>query len=777
MPDALVPLYVVCRSEETAQAWRARSTHYEGLDIRCVVKATSYYAVINQVIAGADDVALIAHDDVWLSLDLAAYVAELLADLEAYFANWGLCGNAGVRWDGAISARHVADPHAGPQPFVGPRPALSVDGNLMLVNCRALRERGLARTPDLGGFQGYDLVLSFEALRRGLCVLIDPRLFAKHESRGDQSRFDAFVRGEAFQTFAAERFVDIRLPTINGLVSLDRREDFEHLDLQAGGAAERPSLLEAFDAGLAEARRRRPLRLAICVRTQFKRAALLERFFLSAAAAIRAAEALADIEIVVVTDQPVERAGNEIAELKRRFEKLNVSLLPHPISDGRASRVDLVAAAFDKLDADYLWFIDDDDYLLPSGAAYVARTLAPRPNQLVAVDCIYVEETWGATNGKDGAEFLRDSVSTGRTDGGKIFSVFDGDNTVPFCGVVYPRELMRGKLAAARARASYYEDYLLSLIALSIPEMSVETLPKLCCGISLRGPDNTVTETDRTVWNLSFATVIGEILARPGLANAVAWEAYRRGPPRERDDFQRLVADPALGEATADALILAPARPLARDAAAARGFVDRIDLEGDALEFVGWALDARKGRALDRVAVVFGDRVIALAPTHLTRGDVASAVGFPAEVRCGFKLRVQLIGGFHGLRFPEVWGVSGGLAAPLEARDCFGEKLREWVAVAQSRFRAEGFDEADYLARYDDVRRAIERGLCKTAFAHWIEIGAAERRVFRFAGQGDLCESDLDVVRGMFANAPKSHAPEESLGTENEGEPFAAQVD
>lgn len=761
-----LPTYIVCRSSAHEAAWQSRSLHYSGLDFRPLVGNTSYYKIINEAIKSADSEALIIHDDVWLSIDIDKHVSSLISELNEKYPNWGLCGNAGMRWDGTISARHVSDPHGGPIPVKGPRPVMSIDGNVMLLNCKKMRERGLLAIPDLGGFHGYDLVLSYETLRNGLCVLIDGRIYAKHDSAGNQSGFTEFTSSSELQNYLSENFSDYRFDTLNGPIVLKDRPFRPIQKEQEEHEQKTISLIDCYDAAISSARENNPIKLAICVRTQFKRPYLLERFLISASNAIREAAALISTEIVLITDQPDNPLKERGAASERRFGGVDITHLSHKISEGRASRVDLAFRAFESVEADFVWFIDDDDYVLPSGICNIARSIYDKSGQLIVLDCLRASEQWHS----DGhAEVLKSSIFLGRTNSAQVYEALRGDNFTPVCGVVYPRKMMQEKLKSVSGRTSYYEDYLLLLVALSCADVSVERIAHLCCGISVRGADNTVTEKDRTIWNISVATVLAEVQANRDLAVSFAWDVAHQTRENYIVESQRAVALRELGVVSGSKIRVGTASFSITQGMDIHGFVDSIEFEGDELLIAGWAVDLAATSPAEQVIISTNKEVIALLATHIPRPDVASELQLPLASEVGFRFRIKSTVGWDFSEVPEIFALSRGLAKKLRfSSAAAGTRFRQTVSVANNAMSSANFDEEFYLTRHPDVRTAVNRGSIPSAFSHWLLNGSEEGREFRFLNGIQPSKADVAAARLEISLKRK---PESQHAEMNGGEP------
>ncbi|MCX5864973.1 MAG: glycosyltransferase [Deltaproteobacteria bacterium] len=515
-------MVVVCRSPETAGQWRERATVLDGLEIVTELGCQSYYQLIARIIASeyAQPV-LLCHDDIWCGLGFATAVHDLLDELARDQACWGVCGNAGISWDGRQIFRYIKDPHGGPQHGLAPEPVLGIDGNLMLLNVPALAAAGVAM-PSISGFHGYDIVLSLESLRSGLSVLCDRRLFVMHLSGGDNKAFQCFIRTSVFQEYLVRRFLNHSLPTINGWVDTSERQDYRYLELP-GQVGEQQDVVALFDRALAA--RRRPS-VTIGCRTQFNRPELLTRAVASFAVAAQQAPELVEFKVRIVSDQPAAVMEPELARLRRLFPGLDLDGWVIPPNPRRFSRTEVLLGAVERAATDYLWFVDDDDFVLPSAIRPLARALAPGIPRLVVGNSLRTEEDWGA--GKGGAWQLKDARPLGRYVAEGVFLALAGDNHTPICSMLFPVETLRDRVAGVAARGDYYEDYFLLLLVLSAARVEVRTVEQDFCTISLRTGENTVTQPSRDHWNLSYATFVSEVLRHPEATSPFLWQLSAR---------------------------------------------------------------------------------------------------------------------------------------------------------------------------------------------------------------------------------------------------------
>lgn len=517
-PHRVFPAFVVCRSEETAHAWRKRGRLLEKIDIRPVVGAVSYYAVLNDIIAsGLQTPALVCHDDVRCGFDFADAIASLVNDLDRQYTAWGVCGNAGIAIDGQVF-RHLRDPHGGPEPGMDINPALVLDGNVLLLNVPALSAASV-RLPDFPGFHGYDIALSLESWLKGLPVFCDRRLFVIHKSAGDQHGFDAFCQGEEFRRYLVSRVINHSILTLNGAIDLSDVQDFGYLD-HVQTQEDRADVVAVCDRTLAACRQPRP-RLTIACRTQLQRMELLERALMTFAAASLEAPELVDLDVLLVSDRDGETLAAAAEKFRRQWPGMNLKTRSVTDSLGRHSRVATLLAAIEHCQSDFIWFVDDDDFIYPASLRPIARTLSAKAPRLVVGHCRRIEEHWSPP--ETGPRRLLATKEIGRLPADGIYAAFSGDNFTPICGVIFPVEVLRERLSWVAAKGDYYEDYFLLLLALTSRRIEVRCLDSDFCGISLRSGENTVGETDREHWDLSYATFMNELLRLEDVGNALLW--------------------------------------------------------------------------------------------------------------------------------------------------------------------------------------------------------------------------------------------------------------
>jgi hypothetical protein len=247
-------------------------------------------------------------------------------------------------------------------------------------------------------------------------------------------------------------------------------------------------------------------RLAIIIRTQFKRPAELVRC-LESVLSFAAAYNEETLKLVLVSDspKPVEMAVPDVFEVV-------IAKVP----EGKDSRFILVGEAVSRVSSDYYLFVDDDDWMFPNNAASLGRLIRVCPqDSVVFADARHYSEERKI----DGSIYVGNKVLPGRFFPGSNFpGSLTGVNNNPFCSVVFPRATFDGLTRETYSGVEYAEDYLLILRTLYKDCPPVVMQGELV-GISIRESGNTVTEFGHVKWLRAKANVAQQLATSKGLAS------------------------------------------------------------------------------------------------------------------------------------------------------------------------------------------------------------------------------------------------------------------
>ena len=508
MSDGNLQAYVLCSDAASAKRWQALAASYSDLDVKPTV-THSALETIRHVAASASGPFLVCAETVWLGLGLAHQVRLLREELDARYPNWALCGNRGVHWDGRRIYDYSYDMNSGGlQTSVCAHAVISVDDSLLLVNAAVLNAHRTLAPPIKHRRPG--ILLSLECLHNGSVIAVSPRLLAMRDTLPDGDVEDAPDADPEFRDYYRSWFVNHHLTTPDGTLDLSEVVDYSYV---ADPRVKPPQqdILRLYDHALEISRGGARPSLTICCRTQFRRPELLERAVLSFAALRQHALPLADVVVRLITDVPSEEAEPEVLRLQEAYPGAALECWHHAIRPNRYSRTDLLLAAIERAATDYIWFIDDDDFVNAAAGPALARSLVAGAPVVVVASASKIQEKWQAP-GTGGPIQLVRAETAAPYHATHVFRVLRGLNMVPICSMILPVPLMKQRIGQVCALGDYNEDYFLLLLALTSARVEVSLLDCEISSVSIRGTENTVTQKDRSGWHLSLATFLLEIM-------------------------------------------------------------------------------------------------------------------------------------------------------------------------------------------------------------------------------------------------------------------------
>lgn len=499
---------VVARSNEHGRAF-VNNHHFLSEKIEVKLDVKSYFNLINELIEACPKTYIcLVHDDVQLPASFTNKIEDLVQNLRNDGIDWGVIGNAGVTSFGfglerRNIVRYIGDPHGGPNNSVDIFPAQSIDGNVMLINLARLKEKKV-KLPPWEGFQLYDLTLSIECISAGLAVLAAPHLACWHNSKGNQTHFDLAKSSDVFHDYIRSKLKNRYFESLNG--SMDIGLGNQHPLLQGRIDLSRDSIKVA-------TKKNNPRTVTIVTRTQFQRIGMLKRLCNT----IQSFIANGDVNKVIfnhvlVTDQEnVHSYDNEF----------DLDVIFYPCSKPHDTRFELVKFAADQLNTDFLWFVDDDDWVFNNESSYLSDLISSTSlNSLYVVGTQHFHESISTEEGSS-------TMPVGKLTPGRYFSANDfsasliGTNHTPFCGLIYPREVVKSLPDNLVDNVTYFEDFALFLYSILSGKCQPIIHDKLLVGVSVRESGNTITEMDRTKWDRSMSELISSLVNQHHRAEAL----------------------------------------------------------------------------------------------------------------------------------------------------------------------------------------------------------------------------------------------------------------
>lgn len=520
MSDEKFRLFVFCKTGASAKAWGAISSSYHDLDITTLV-TRSPIGALRQIAAQAERPFLVCRDDVWLGRGMSAHATVLIEELNQRFPNWALCGNRGVRWDGQRVYDFTYDMSGGGvQAAVCAHPVICLDDGLLLVNPGVVGNH-TELAPAIARHR-VGVLWSLECLRNGSLIAVSPHLLSMREV-ADEDEEPALDTERAFREYYRAAFVNHRFPTPDGVLELSEIVDYRYVS-EPWTTVPQQDTLELYDRCLAASQRVRRPSLTICCRTQFLRPEMLERAVGSFAVCRQQMSRLVEVEVRLITDTTRDVAEPAVRRLRANHPGAGLECWYHEIRPNRHSRADLLLAAVERAETDYIWCVDDDDFVNPSAGQTIARSLIAGAPLVVVASSPVIRETWRKRDGRqEGYEWV-DAERTSCHYAAHVFRVFRGVNFVPICSMILPVVLMKERIAKVAALGNYNEDYFLLLLALTAPRVELCMLDCEIASISIRGDENTVAQKDRAGWNVSLATFLLEVINNTEGNSPLLWQ-------------------------------------------------------------------------------------------------------------------------------------------------------------------------------------------------------------------------------------------------------------
>lgn len=255
--------------------------------------------------------------------------------------------------------------------------------------------------------------------------------------------------------------------------------------------------------------------VSVVVRTIFKRTYLLHRLL---ASIVRATVKEVDVEVVLSTDIEADMATKAFEETQRRFGNLNLKLVRSAPEESPiwASRVRNLIQGAKAATHEYLWFMDDDDYIDLYAFTHLSTQLydGVRPIFFTAAE-VHNEKWQEGTNGK---AVLSQSERRGVWSAAGWRSLFSGVNRVPVCGIIAPRDRFIAAFDSIPMHHNLSEDYMMHLMMMLGKNLPlIVELDRPFSHISMRGLDeNTMNASDRTNWCLDIFGFLQDLMLAPG---------------------------------------------------------------------------------------------------------------------------------------------------------------------------------------------------------------------------------------------------------------------
>lgn len=459
--------------------------------------------------------------EVWISPVFEDSIAHVCNELDRLcHSNWAMVSNRGVRWDGQHTYQYVRQPPRNPHSSLSVKPVISCGGSVYVLNLVALRNARVV-IPRVEDYFDFFIALGVSALQVGLPIFADRRLMVSYFPENKINHDDSLRHSEQLKRFLSSQIIGHNFLSTEGSINLEGHSDFSYLRLPKS-SDQRQDLISLYERALQRVRMRK-IKIDIAIRSCLDRDHLLERAVRSCVCAAIEGESDLEVNIRIISNSSIDEAQRVSKLMSEVFPKQNISVETFTLRANRFSRTDLLLQAVETSPADYIWFIDDDDFVFPGGARALARTIFNPADVAIFGDSQTYEERW-RFNAMLGRQTLAHFEPRNRLSSSGVLKSFHGENHIPICGMVLPVALLQQQLKNVAAHGDYLEDYFILLRLLVAPKLEIEILPHFIAGISLRGSENTVRSRDRSPWNQSYASFLHEILASDEPVNPLLWQ-------------------------------------------------------------------------------------------------------------------------------------------------------------------------------------------------------------------------------------------------------------
>ena len=487
-------IYVPTNDAIAAEEFKNRH-HFVKDKIKICLGVKNIFSFVNDIINKENEPILLMHDDVYFNVDFIQRVDSVISCLNKINVNWGLAGNYGVSCYGlGFSSknivRYIVDPQGGPNLRGKIIPVESIDGNTILLNIPKLKEKKVS-LPNLNGYYLYDIIFSIETIKCGLGIYVIPQLLCYHADIFDKNAFFEAFNSDSFKTYLKNNIINTQIKTINGVINIPycNINYKEKIDIKVKSIENNLNSLCKSS-------------VAIVVRTRFERKNLLNRTLTTIKAFMSSIQCKSIYNCYIITDSSYE--NDEFCE----FPVLKTNKL------FKDSRLFLIYKASNILKEEYIWFVDDDDWLFPNEADFLTKSIISSPNgSTFFVGCKSFYE-----------EFDTDQINSncnkcGYFSPNNFFKSISGNNYIPFSGMILQRNKIKEYFDLNKDSlntVTYFEDFMLELYNFMDHDFFPICIDKVIVGISIRKTGNTITEKNRTIWNISISSVMYNIIKNKG---------------------------------------------------------------------------------------------------------------------------------------------------------------------------------------------------------------------------------------------------------------------
>jgi hypothetical protein len=475
----------------------------------------------------ADHAIIVRNPNVVPDARLFQAIDRCISDLnEKGLSSWLVLGAGGLGTEGQRFVTGYSRLEPSLRNFANIAPVVDTFPDLYLVNVGSLRRLAGGRLTGISN-AGVELALIAHGYLEGFASVYHPGLFIATESRMRRD-LDSVV--DDVRRFVFPHILEDAITTLVGTIERDPRVDRSEPNSWRSRST-RESYREAI-ARVVEGCCELPP-ISVLIRTTFRRQELLRR---NLAALVRATSRLeTEIECILASSVEPGFAQSAIDELAREFPVLHLRHV-RSVDVSVPSRTANLVAGIQASLGEYVWVVDDDDFVTATAFDDLKRAFFLGQRPFVVCSSSVFEERWSK---EDGVPAVKEASRYQETYHAHAWTkAFTGVNPLPICSLVFPGEFIRRRTKDVRLRRDLSEDYALLLLALTGPDLpEIVEVDEPLCNISIRHDgDNTVTMVDRRPWLQGIAAFLDDLMSDPNAAGPGIWRLLQSNTERHQVD-------------------------------------------------------------------------------------------------------------------------------------------------------------------------------------------------------------------------------------------------
>jgi hypothetical protein len=459
------------------------------------------------------DYALLCKDNVFLPANITEIINVLIKNANKQFGcnNWSMIGNYGIEAITHNTLKYLRDDESYciSESSGDTRFAEWLNDDVILINLKNIKQKNI-KLLEMNKTHACNVaILLFESYKNNLIVGIDSLLYIVCENRKK-----IHTTYNEIHQYLLNNFINHTFKTLNTDIKLAPKVSYLYRDTTDDRIDFYKQINNVIFSIISKYEKKE---INIIIRTQLNRPDMLYRLFDTIRIAYSNKSDNIDVRIILAINNVNNEVDGDklINKLIMEYNDLFIDLIFIKKDDSCYPRVAAIKESVlsIKNDNSFVWIVDDDDFIFPNIFEYGALFL--NKNFLFVANSQVFQEVWSG----DKANTVPNDIEFSKVfDTSIYYNIIYGNNNVPVCSVIYPKDILKKVFETYKLLGDYLEDYAIFLLAQRY--IAIKQYPFMLCGISYR-EHNTVLEEDRSHWNSSYASFMSEII-NDGMMNNLA---------------------------------------------------------------------------------------------------------------------------------------------------------------------------------------------------------------------------------------------------------------